>query len=386
MSIIPQNKEILHMDELMKRKVIEHNDLITSVAKMDKIPLKIFELAVSCIDTENIPKDNIIYLSKKELFTFFEVADNDKHNRFKKAVEKMQKQAYFEIREVQGKGEKYDMTSIVPIPTVKWNNYNDKVMIQFNPFIMPYLVDLKNNFTQYAILDIMELNSKYSVILYKWFSMFYNQYEHYEENGKRRKEQLYELKNPSISVKELRELTDTKTTYSTFKNLEVNVIKKAITEINEFTHFNVTYEKIKKGKFIDSIQFFITKKKIAKNENYKQEQQDEDYLKGKAQKEAQKQQLFAQAIVSKYTTLLLETALLSPYEMQNIDIMADLQRMVYPYYEELETMQGANGVKKHLSYVSMKREDYSKKNIALYLKKSITGYLETLKFRENTKK
>ena len=373
------------MDELMKRKVIEHNDLITSVAKMDKIPLKIFELAVSCIDTENIPKDNIIYLSKTELFSFFDVSDSNKHNRFKEAIEKMQKQAYFEIREAKGKGEKYDMTSIVPIPTVKWNSYDDKVMIQFNPFIMPYLVDLKNNFTQYAISDIMKLNSKYGVILYKWFSMFYNQYEHYEDNGKRRKEQLYELKNPSISVKKLRDLTDTITTYSTFKNLEVNVIKKAITEINEFTHFNVTYEKIKKGKFIDSIQFFITKKKMAKNENYKQEQQDEDYLRGKAQKEAQKQNLFAQAIVSKYTTLLLENALISPFAMQNIDIMADLQQMVYPHYEELETMRGVSGVKKHLSYVSMKREDYSKKNIALYLKKSITGYIESIKIQDKMK-
>ena len=85
------------MDELKKRKVVEHNDLITSIAKMDKTPLKIFELAVSCIDTDNPPKDNIIYLSKTELFAFFEVSDNDKHSRFKQAIEKMQKQAFFEI-------------------------------------------------------------------------------------------------------------------------------------------------------------------------------------------------------------------------------------------------------------------------------------------------
>ncbi|WP_332107362.1 replication initiation protein [Enterococcus saigonensis] len=28
---------------------------------------------------------------------------------------------------------------------------------------MPYLIDLKQNFTQYAISDIMELNSKYTL-------------------------------------------------------------------------------------------------------------------------------------------------------------------------------------------------------------------------------
>ena len=90
----PQNKkQVLVIEEINKRKIVEHNDLISSVAKMDKTPLKIFELAVSCIDTENPPKDNIIYLSKKELFAFFEVSDTNKHTRFKKAIEKMQKQA-----------------------------------------------------------------------------------------------------------------------------------------------------------------------------------------------------------------------------------------------------------------------------------------------------
>ena len=83
-------RTVCSLKEIEKRKIVEHNDLITSVAKMDKTPLKIFELAVSCIDTENLPKDNIIYLSKAELFTFFKVDDNGKHTRFKEAISKMQ--------------------------------------------------------------------------------------------------------------------------------------------------------------------------------------------------------------------------------------------------------------------------------------------------------
>lgn len=73
MSIISKNNtnhKVVKMNEIEKRKVVEHNDLISSVAKMDKTPLKIFELAVSCIDTENPPKDNIIYLSKKNFSDF----------------------------------------------------------------------------------------------------------------------------------------------------------------------------------------------------------------------------------------------------------------------------------------------------------------------------
>lgn len=77
---------------------------------------------------------------------------------------------------------------------------------------------------------------------------------------------------------------------------------------------------------------------------------------------------------SEYTTLLAENALIGFRDVQNIALMADLQRLVYPHYKELEDMKGVNELKQHLSYVAMKQEDYSKKNTPLYLKKAITTY------------
>lgn len=177
MSIIPESKtrQVQTLNELSKRKVVEHNSLITSIAKMDKTPLKMFELAVSLIDTDNPPQDQTVYLSKQEMFAFFKVNDNDKNSRFKQAIEKMQKQAFFQIKKEQEKG--FRFASIVPIPYVEWTDYNDEVKIEFHREIMPYLINLKNNFTQHAFSEIAELNSKYAIILYRWLSMNYNQYE-----------------------------------------------------------------------------------------------------------------------------------------------------------------------------------------------------------------
>lgn len=371
-------KQMYHMDELQKRKVVEHNDLISSVAKMDKVPLKIFELAVSCIDTENPPKDNIIYLSKKELFAFFKVSDNDKHRRFKSAIEKMQKQAYFEVREQTGKG--FEFESIVPIPYIKWNDYNDEVTIRFDVAIMPYLIELKQNFTQYALTDVMELNSKYSIILYKWLCMYYNQYEHYSTNGSRRNGQLEDFRNPSITMQELRILTDTVNEYQRINNFEAWVLKKPLEEINKYTHFSVSYEKVKKGRSIDKIVFHIDKKNISDNNSYKLG--DKDYQENKNQKEQTEQVLLVEAMQSKYTRLLLNNMLLSSYEITNIKLMAELQKNVYPRYDELKEIRGLNGVKDHLSYVANKQEAYSKRNIARYLKKAIEQYLPTVKRQE----
>ena len=377
MSIIPEEKRITKMNEIEKRKIVEHNDLISSVAKMDKTPLKIFELAVSCIDTDNPPQDNIIYLSKTELFKFFDVSDSNKHSRFKKSIEVMQKQAFFEVKQAKDKGFKYE--SIVPIPYVSWTDYNDEVEILFNPFIMTYLIDLKNNFTQYALSDIMELNSKYSIILYKWLSMNYNQYEHYSNKGGRRKEQLEEYFNPSIKVVELRKITDTVDDYKLMHQFTEWVLEKPLKEINEHTHFNVTYEKIKKGRSIECIQFHISKKVKQQelNGEYKVREQDPAYLQGKEKRIEQEKILSATAMQSPYTMELITSTLLSPVEMTDITLMANLQQEVYPLYKELEDIVGLQGVRKHLEYVANKKLDYSKPNLVKYLKTAVMRYLDS---------
>lgn len=373
-------KQVLTLNELEKRKVVEHNSLITSIAKMDKTPLKMFELAVSCIDTEKPLEDNTVYLSKRDLFAFFKVSDNDKHSRFKEAVEKMQKQAFFKIKEKKEHG--FEFENIVPIPYVKWTDYNDEVLIRFSPEIIPYLVNLKKNFTQHALSDIAELNSKYSIILYRWLSMNYNQYEHYSVKGGRRADQVESYRNPSISVKELRIMTDTINEYKDMNNFTKKVLNKPLEEMNAHTSFNVTYEKVKKGRSIDSIVFHITKKPVARNDFYKLEEQDPIYLQDKENKEQAEELLAGKALKSKYTKLLLDNMLLSPYEMTDTSLMAGLQAHVYPLYDELKELRGLNGVKEHLSYVAGKQEAYSKRNVAKYLKKAIEQYLPTVKRQE----
>lgn len=382
MSSIPEKqenqKQVLTLNELSKRKVVEHNSLITSIAKMDKTPLKMFELAVSCINTEEPPKDNIVYLSKRDLFAFFKVSDNDKHSRFKEAIEKMQKQAFFQIKEEAGKGFKFK--SIVPIPYVEWTDYHDEVKIEFHREIMPYLINLKKNFTQHALSDLAELNSKYSIILYRWLSMNYNQYEHYSAKGGRRSEQVESYRNPSISIKELRIMTDTVNDYERFQSLETWILKKPLEEINAHTSFNVTYDKIKKGRSIDSIVFHIEKKRCADDNSYKLN--DKMYQAEQAKKEETEDRLAIEAMKNKYTKLLLDNMLLNSYEMTDTAIMAGLQQHVYPLYDELKDLHGMKAVQDHLSYVASKQEAYSKRNIAKYLKKAIEQYLPTVRGSE----
>ena len=377
MAIITESKarQVQTLNELAKRKVVEHNSLITSIAKMDKTPLKMFELAVSLIDNDNPPKDQTVYLSKKEMFAFFKVDDNDKHSRFKEAIEKMQKQAFFQIKKEQDKG--YKFVSIVPIPYVEWTDYHDEVLIRFSPEIMPYLINLKTNFTQHALSEISELNSKYAIILYRWLSMNYNQYEHYSVKGGRREEQVENYRNPTMSIRELREITDTIDEYQDFRNFDKWILKNPLDEITAQTSLQVTYEKVKKGRSIDSIVFHITKKTVADDISYKLD--DPAYIDGKIRQEESEKDLVYEAMKSPYTKLLMEHFLLSYIDLTETAILSGLQKNVYPLYDELKELRGLKGVKEHLAYIRDKQDDYSKKNIAKYLKKSIEQYLPIVK-------
>ena len=342
---------------------------------MDKTPLKMFELAVSLIDTDNPPQDQTVYLSKQEMFAFFKVNDNDKNSRFKQAIEKMQKQAFFQIKKEQDKGFKF--VSIVPIPYVEWTDYSDEVKIEFHREIMPYLINLKTNFTQHALSDIAELNSKYAIILYRWLSMNYNQYDHYSVKGGRREEQVESYRNPKIGIRELREMTDTVNEYQRFDRFESYILKNSLKEINAHTTFNVTYEKVKKGRSIDSIVFHITKKPVADDISYKLD--DPAYIDDKIRQEESEKDLVYEAMKSPYTKLLMEHFLLSYIDLTDTAILSGLQKNVYPLYDELKDLRGLKGVKEHLAYIRDKQDDYSKKNIAKYLKKSIEQYLPIVK-------
>ena len=382
MPYTPQSipRKVVHMDDLKDQKVVQSNDLVTSMAKMDKVPLKIFELAVSCIDTDNLPRDHTVYLSKSTVYSFFQVTDNDKHTRFKSALTTLHQQSIFEVREENEQG-KWKYKIISPISSSEWNDYSDTLKIKFTDDIMPYLIELKTNFTQYLITDIMELNSKYSIIFYKWFSMNYNQYDTYKGTGSRNEEQLERLKNPYISMPELRRMTNTLKEYNRVDNFEARVLKPAKEEINEHTHFTMTYEKIKKGRSVVGIKFYIDKKQPRAALPYKES--DPTYQMGKARKQQEQENLYAQAMQNPYNSILFGNELISFHDMQDISLMGNLQTQVYPLYNQLKEKRGLNGVKEHLSYVAANQDGYSedKQNIVKYLKISIQQYLQNVKIR-----
>lgn len=119
------------------------------------------------------------------------------------------------------------------------------IHLRLNEKLKPYLLQLKQNFTQYQIIYTLYFHSKYSIRLYELICSL--QYHELEEYKKR------------FELNELRELLDC-TGYTSPRDFRRKVLDKAVHEINEHSDKNVSYNTLRRGKKIVGFELIISTK------------------------------------------------------------------------------------------------------------------------------
>lgn len=119
------------------------------------------------------------------------------------------------------------------------------IRIRLDRDMKPFLLRLKQNYTQYELIWTLRFKSKYSIRLYELIKSI-----HYRE---------YETYTRKFSVDELRKLLGAET-YKAYPNFRQKVIDPAIAEINEYSDKIVEYKAIKAGRAVAEIEFTIKTK------------------------------------------------------------------------------------------------------------------------------
>ena len=123
-------------------------------------------------------------------------------------------------------------------------NDDDNVVVRlvFNERIVPFLSELRKNFTQFSIEDVAGFSSSYSMRIYQTMMQF-------KSTGYRR-----------IKLADLRYMLALGDKYKATKDLKVRVIETAINEINDKSPYVVKYEMIKTGRKFTHIELKFKKK------------------------------------------------------------------------------------------------------------------------------
>ena len=132
------------------------------------------------------------------------------------------------------------------LPMIANSDDNLIARVVLHEDIIPYISQLREQFTQLMLDDVVDFGSFYSYRVYLMMMQF-------RSTG-----------ICTIKVNDLREALDLKDKYEATKDLKVRVIDTAVDEINEKSPFNVTYEMTKTGrKFTHLVLKFKPKKKNA---------------------------------------------------------------------------------------------------------------------------
>lgn len=116
------------------------------------------------------------------------------------------------------------------------------VDIVLSESLRPYLLELRQNFTKYELINVLVLHSKHSIRLYELF-----------------KANLW-LHTWKVSIDDFKDILGISDKYSEYKALRRKVIDPSVNEISKYTDIAVTYEPIKTGRFVTDLIFSIQEK------------------------------------------------------------------------------------------------------------------------------
>lgn len=353
-------QKIPTINKLDNRIVSEHNDLIRSTANMTSLSLKLFEIAVSAMDSREKQPSHEVRINKEQIYNALGIKGTSKNQQLSKALNTLRKSSNFEITTEQN-GEIHDI-GITPVYYADNNYSSDYAVIRFAPEILPFITDLKKNFTQYQLNDILHLKNKYAVSMYRWFTMNYRQYEYYANSGKRREDQIEKYANPEITLEELRKLTGTEKKYSAFYDVRRYIIDPICNEITKHTKYNITYDRIKSGRKVVAIKFHISKKG--------EKTVEEDSVVSVS---------LADFLQNRYSQLLIGAGLLDMSKVTSDEkYRGTIVGTLYPTYDKFLENADITDLDNHLHYVAQNMKQ-KPDNLARYLAKAIANYSEKRK-------
>lgn len=212
---------------VQENTVVQANALIEKKPKMTRDEQRLFLSIVSMIDSKNQDFDQY-EISVRDFAQVWGVGIDSAYSQFIAAVDGLLSKKFFdETVNERGKRNFYGTTFI---SSGKYTEGEAYAKIRLDPDFKPYLLGLKETYTQYMLKYVVNLNSKHSIRIYELLKQ-------YEKIGSR-----------TFDISDLKEMLAIPGKYPNNSNFVRVVLNPAVDEINDGTDLKVKFEMIGRGK------------------------------------------------------------------------------------------------------------------------------------------
>ena len=232
--------------------VVQSNDLILATYTMQKTDKELMLACISQIDSRpdapNVTQDTEYKVTVDDIKSLFFGKKSKNEQNVYRDIENASKRLY-DVDIVMSLPENKTLQTRL-VSSIVYDPDNGEVVLSFANKILPYLTQLKANFTKYKLLEIGELSSIHSIKMYELVVMWVNQYQYSKE----------------FTIEEFKHVMCVKDKYKQFSELLRYVIETAINDINENTNYKVSveYQKKARGKGYKGLKLKFHKKLLDK--------------------------------------------------------------------------------------------------------------------------
>jgi plasmid replication initiation protein len=235
--------------------VTKSNVLIEANYKLGVIEQKIILSIASNIQPTD--SDFKTYtLRVKEFNGLLGLKGSPKYTELRKITKELM-QKVFEIRI----GKK--IIQVAWLSFVAYNESEGTIDIRFDPFLRPYFLHLKNEFTSYKLENIVKLKSSYAIRIYELLK----QYE--------------KMKERTFLLQDLRRALGAEKVYPAYGNFKQRVLLSAQIELKQKTDISFEIEEIKEKRRVEKIKFIINTKRLKAETNLSQVNYNSDFQKAR---------------------------------------------------------------------------------------------------------
>ena len=224
--------------------VVKDNALIDASFNLSLIEQRLLLLAiVQAREIEELTSSTALEIKASQYATQFNIHEKEAYNALKAACDLLFERRFSYIDRYKGNQ---------LIKKVRWVSeigYLEKkgiVLLNLSDTVISLISRLEQQFTKYHLDQVSAFKSKYSIRLYELIIKWLN-------NGVTQKYDIADLRS---------KLGLENTEYKTMSLFKVNVLDKAVGEINNKADLKVTYEQFKEGRSITHVQFKMKPKKL----------------------------------------------------------------------------------------------------------------------------
>lgn len=224
-------------------QVYKSNALIEAQYRLSVVEQRIMYVCICQVRRDKPITDNVLYsISASELAEMSGTSTKQAYRELEKAALRLKRREIRLFEEPNGQGHKRKVMLTGWVQTIIYVEEEGRVELRFTKDILPYLTNLTEQFTNFALADVAHMTSGHGQRLYELLSQW---------RGVGRRE---------VSIEWLRDAFQMDGKYPAIKDLKRRVIQPAVDQVNEHSPLWVKWTQRKTGRRVSHLIFTFGEK------------------------------------------------------------------------------------------------------------------------------